>query len=75
MSKGQVNDSVNGNKVGLKGIPYISEVIGIKRDLSILEYVGGKIHFSGISSQHSIELIKKAKLEGFAVTVNNQPLA
>ena len=51
LSKGQVNDGINSNKVGLKGIPYISETIGINRDLSILEYVGGKIHFSGMRSQ------------------------
>ena len=51
LSKGQVNDGINSNKVGLKGIPSISETIGIKRDLSILEYVGGKIHFSGISTK------------------------
>ena len=68
LSKGLVNDSINGNKVGLKGIPYISEVIGIQRDLSILEYVGGKIHFSGVSSKQSVKLIKKAKLKGLNVT-------
>jgi dihydroorotase len=68
LSKGQVNDSINGNKVGLKGIPYISEVIGIQRDLSILEYVGGKIHFSGVSTKQSVKLIKKAKLKGLNVT-------
>ena len=68
LSKGLVNDSINGNKVGLKGIPYISEVIGIQRDLSILEYVGGKIHFSGVSTKQSVKLIKKAKLKGLNVT-------
>ena len=68
LSKGQVNDGINSNKVGLKGIPYISETIGIKRDLSILEYVGGKIHFSGISTKNSVELIKKAKSKGLNVT-------
>ena len=68
LSKGQVNDGINSNKVGLKGIPSISETIGIKRDLSILEYVGGKIHFSGISTKNSVELIKKAKSKGLNVT-------
>ena len=57
LSKGEVNDGINSNKVGLKGIPSISETIGITRDLSILEYVGGKIHFSGISTKNSVELI------------------
>ena len=60
--------SLNSEKVGLKGIPYISETIAIKRDLSILEYTGGKIHFSGISTKESVELIRQAKKKGLNVT-------
>ena len=68
ISVGSVNESLNSEKVGLKGIPYISETIAIKRDLSILEYTGGKIHFSGISTKESVELIREAKKKGLNVT-------
>ena len=68
ISVGSVNESLNSEKVGLKGIPYISETIAIKRDLSILEYTGGKIHFSGISTKESVELIRQAKKKGLNVT-------
>ena len=68
ISIGSVNESLNSEKVGLKGIPYISETIAIKRDLSILEYTGGKIHFSGISTKESVELIRQAKKKGLNVT-------
>ena len=68
ISDGSVNESLNSEIVGLKGIPYISETIAIKRDLSILEYTGGKIHFSGISTKESVELIRQAKKKGLNVT-------
>jgi dihydroorotase len=38
------------------------------RDLKLLDYAGGKLHFSNISTAGSIELIRKAKLEGYNVT-------
>ena len=53
-SQGVVNDGYFGNSIGLKGIPSISESIAVKRDLSILDYVGGKIHFTGISTKESV---------------------
>ena len=67
-SKGVVNDGFHSNTVGLKGIPRISESIALKRDLSILEYVGGRIHFSGISTKESVSLIREAKKKKLNVT-------
>ena len=49
LSKGLINDGLNSNILGIKALPYISETIAIKRDLSLLEYTNGRIHFSGIS--------------------------
>ena len=67
-SNGVVNDGFHSNTVGLKGIPRISESIALKRDLSILEYVGGRIHFSGISTKESVSLIREAKKKKLNVT-------
>ena len=68
LSTGLVNDSINSNILGLKSIPNISETIAIERDLSLVEYSGGKIHFSGISTKESVELIRSAKKKGLKVT-------
>lgn len=54
--------------LGLKGMPSIAEELGIVRDLKILEYTGGKIHFSNISSAESVQLVREAKQKGLAVT-------
>ena len=68
LSNGLVNDGINSNILGLKSIPNISETIDIERHLSLLEYTGGKIHFSGISTKESVELIRNAKKKGLNVS-------
>jgi dihydroorotase len=68
LSSGLVNDSLNSNILGVKPIPYISETIAIKRDISLVEYTKGKIHFSGISCKESVNLIREAKKRGLSVT-------
>ena len=67
-SDGVVNNGYYSNTVGLKGIPRISESIAVEIDLSILEYVGGKIHFSGISTKESVSIIRDAKTKKLNVT-------
>ena len=68
LSNGVVNDGLNSNTLGLKSIPNISESIVIERDLSLLKYSGGRIHFSGISTKEGVDLIRKAKKSGLDVT-------
>lgn len=55
-------------KLGLKGIPALSEELQIARDLFILEYTGGKLHIPTISSAGSVKLIAEAKKKGLDVT-------
>ena len=68
LSNGLVNDGVNSNILGLKSIPSISETIAIEREISLLKYSGGKIHFSGITTKESVGLIRSAKKKGLNVT-------
>ena len=53
---------------GLKGIPSLVETMSISRDLEIMKYTGGRLHFSQISAAESVQMIKKAKKEGLNVT-------
>lgn len=68
LSNGVVNDGLNSNTLGLKSIPNISESIIIERDISLLKYSGGRIHFSGISTKEAVNVIRKAKKSGLDVT-------
>ncbi|MBT0608930.1 dihydroorotase [Aequorivita echinoideorum] len=65
---GVANEEVNSTKLGLKGIPNLSEELQIIRDLYILEYTGGKLHIPTISTKKSVSLIKEAKKNGLNVS-------
>lgn len=65
---GLVHEGVTSTMNGMKGIPSVAEVITIKRDLEILEYAGGKLHFSAISTKQGVDLIREAKSKGLNVT-------
>ena len=70
---GLMNESFTSNLLGMKGLPKITELMGIERDLNILEYLAEKgtkvkYHFSLISTLKSVHLIRKAKAKGLAIT-------
>jgi dihydroorotase len=65
---GQMNEGKVSTQLGLRGIPMLAEELMIERDLRILEYTGGRIHFSLVSSPKSLDLIREAKKKGLNVT-------
>jgi len=65
---GSMNEGKVSTMLGLKGMPDIAESLMVQRDLKILEYAKGKIHFSGISTEASVEMIQRAKEKGLNVT-------
>ena len=58
---GMVNDGIISTKLGLQGIPDLSEKIIIERDLSLLEDYNCRYHISQISSSKSIEVVEQRK--------------
>ena len=67
---GQVNEGNVSVRTGLKSIPSISEFIRVQRDLSLLKYTDARLHFTGISTKESVDLIKEAKAAGLNVTAD-----
>lgn len=65
---GQMHEGNNSVNLGLKGIPNMAEEIMITRDIELAKYANAPVHFSHISSKNSVEIIKKAKKQGVAVT-------
>jgi len=65
---GLANEGESATRLGLKGIPALAEQLRISRDLSILEYTGGKLHIPTISTEKSVALIAQAKAKGLDVT-------
>lgn len=65
---GVVNEGIVSTQLGLKGIPALAEELQLGRNLSILEYTGGRLHIPTISTEKSVDLIKKAKAKGLRVS-------
>ncbi|MBC8052255.1 MAG: dihydroorotase [Sphingobacteriaceae bacterium] len=66
--KGKMNEGEVSTYLGMKGIPALAEEVHISRDLYLAEYNESPIHFSTISSAGSVDLIRKAKKKGLAVS-------
>lgn len=60
-------------KLGMSGIPAIAESILVYRDLELLRYAQSRLHFSGVSTIASLDLIRKAKKEGLDVSCSVTP--
>tara|TARA_Y100000996_G_scaffold104132_1_gene76223 strand:- start:36 stop:1340 length:1305 start_codon:yes stop_codon:yes gene_type:complete len=73
VNDGLIHEGDMSLKLGLPGNPDIAESTMIYRDLSIAEYVGGKIHIPHVSSYKSLEVIKLFKDRGVDVTVEVTP--
>ncbi|MCC6516248.1 MAG: dihydroorotase [Chitinophagales bacterium] len=68
VGEGQVNESEISVRMGMKGITNLSEYAIVQRDIELLKYANAKIHFTGISTKESVDLIRKAKAENLKVT-------
>lgn len=65
---GTMNEGITSTLLGLKGMPGLAEEIMVNRDIELLKYAGGRIHFSNISTAHALRQIAKAKKKGLNVT-------
>jgi dihydroorotase len=60
-------------RLGLAGIPSISESTLIARDASIAAYEGGRIHVQHLSARESVEAVAEAKARGVRITAEASP--
>lgn len=70
---GQINEGEISLKLGLKGIPKESEIIGIFRDLMLARLTNAKVHIAHVSTKESVDLIRNAKKAGINVTCETCP--
>lgn len=71
--QGLINEGIISTQLGLPGKPAIAEELMIARDIELVRYTNAKIHFTGISTKKSVELISKAKSEGLNITCSVTP--
>jgi dihydroorotase len=70
---GMMHEGIVSTRLGLPGRPAIAEELILARDIELVKYTGSKLHFTGISTAVSFDLIRKAKKEGFPVSCSVTP--
>ena len=70
---GAMNEGKVSYKFGIPGMPAISEEICIERDIAIARHTRCKLHIQHVTTARGMELIRRAKDEGVAVTCEVTP--
>jgi dihydroorotase len=70
---GLINEGEISLRLGLQGKPALSEELMVARDIELVRYINSKIHFTGISTEKSLELIAAAKKEKLRVSCSVSP--
>ncbi|MCW3475699.1 dihydroorotase [Limobrevibacterium gyesilva] len=60
-------------RLGLPAIPAAAEAILVARDIRLAQMTGGTVHFAHVSTAEALELIRRAKADGLAVTCDTAP--
>lgn len=70
---GVMNEGEVSGRLGLKGVPTVSEAMQVARDILLASYLNLPIHLAHISCRESVELIARAKERGVPVTAETCP--
>jgi dihydroorotase len=70
---GQVNEGMVSLELGLRGIAAAAEETVVHRDLALAQQTGGHLHIAHVSTEGSVELIRRAKEAGIRVTAEVTP--
>ena len=68
MAEGEV-----ATRLGLDGIPEISETVIVERDIRLVEHTGGRYHVAHISTAEAVACVRRAKARGLRVTCEAAP--
>jgi dihydroorotase len=70
---GVMNEGRYSTLLGLKGMSRAAEDSHVARDIMLAELTGARIHIAHISTAGSVELVRRAKKQGLAVTCEVTP--
>jgi dihydroorotase len=72
--RGVLGEGLVASHLGLPAVPASAEVSMVARDLSLFEEIGGRLHFSHLTCEGSMRLIRDAKARGLLVTCDVTPI-
>lgn len=70
---GVMNEGAVATRLGLRGIPSAAEDVMVARDIELLRLAGGRLHICHVSTKGSVDLIRRAKMGGLAITAETCP--
>ncbi|MBD3314632.1 MAG: amidohydrolase family protein [Chitinivibrionales bacterium] len=70
---GQMNEGEVSTRMGMRGIPAVSEEICVARDVMLSEYTGARIHIQHVSTAGAVRIIREAKMRGVKVSCETCP--
>jgi len=70
---GSMNEGAVATRLGLRGIPSAAEDVMVARDIELLRLAGGWLHICHVSTKGSVDLVRKAKMDGLAITAETCP--
>lgn len=70
---GVMNGGAIAARLGLSGIPAAAEVIGLERDLRLVELTDARYHAAQISTAGAVEVLRAGKKRGLPITADTSP--
>jgi dihydroorotase len=73
MAGGAMNEGPVAAVLGLRGIPAAGEEAMVARDVALAELTGARLHVCHVSTSGAVDVIRRAKRRGVAVTAEATP--
>ncbi|TWI77286.1 dihydroorotase [Desulfobotulus alkaliphilus] len=70
---GVMNEGAVATRLGLGGIPNLSESLMVEREIGLAELTGSRVHIAHVSTRESVRAIRQAKARGVQVTAETAP--
>ncbi|MBM3633798.1 MAG: dihydroorotase [Actinobacteria bacterium] len=70
---GVMHEGTVSARIGLAGIPGVSEAVQVARDCALAGYEDGRIHICHVSARETVDEIRRAKERGVQVTAEVTP--
>lgn len=72
-AEGHMNEGVVSARLGIKGIPRVSESVMVSRNCALAAATGGHLHVCHVSTRESVDAIREARRNGVHVTAEVSP--
>ncbi|MBI3693234.1 MAG: dihydroorotase [Acidobacteria bacterium] len=70
---GDIHEGVSSVRLGLRGIPAVSEEVMVARDILLSQLTGARLHVAHISTRNSLAMVRHARDLGLAVSCEATP--